>query len=498
MKHPPSRPWLLALLTLCVALVPVLLAWNRFRDEAQRKDAQLFEATTGLVGERLQLIVVRHLNVFNILRNQLRSQPVPARDVLRIPPSLKHAFPHLRAFGYAAIQDGRTILEWTGSDDAAPVKIGTDLASNARIAAVLERAARLPVPSAAVDTQDGTRAFVACAVGDGAKPRGFVVGWLDVDSLCRDSSTSLLANGVLTAAPLAEAAPLPPGGCLLTIREGEMQLPIAIARGPAFQETYGHVSPALVLGVGAVCAVLLAFLVLQGTRAMQLRSALDAERMRARLVQGFSHEFRTPLSVILSSTDLLSSYLDKLEPARRNEVIGQIHDSGQRMSEMVDEILLLNRLESARITPQKTRVNLAELCTAAAREISAATRDRSRIEVNPGGSVNTDPTLLRGVLANLLSNAVKYSAPGATVRLDTQQRDGAIVFTISDSGIGIPADDLPRIGEAFHRAANVGDTPGTGLGLAIVRRSAALLGGAFAIKSEEGRGTTATLTLPAA
>ena len=498
MNQPTLRPWLLAVLTLGVALVPVWLAWSRFRNEAQRKDAQLFEATSGLAGERLHLIAVRHLNFFNILRNQLRSQPVPVRDVLRIPPSSKHAFPHLIAFGYASIQNGRTVLEWTGSDDAAPMQVGHNLAADARLAAVLDRASRMAAPTAALDSHTGRRAFVACAVGDGAKPRGFVVGWLDVDSFCRDSSTALLKDGVLTAAPLAENAPTPPDAHLFMIREGDMQFPIAIARGPAFRETYGHISPALVLAVGAVCALLLAFLVFQGTRTVQLRASLDAERMRARLVQGFSHEFRTPLSVILTSTDLLSSYLEKLDPARRNEIIAQIHDSAQRMSEMVDEILLLSRLESARITPQTSRVDLAELCTAAAREITTATRERNCIEVNASGATHTDPALLRGALANLLSNAVKYSAPGATIRLYTQQRDGMVMLAVSDHGIGIPADDLLRIGEAFHRASNVGDITGTGLGLAIVRRSAALLGGTFAVQSEEGRGTTATLTLPAA
>ncbi len=498
MTHPLSRPLLLAVLTFGVALVPVWLAWSRFRDEAHRKDSQLFEATSGLAGERLQLITVRHVSFFSILRNQLRSQPVPIRDALRVPHGLSHAFPHLRAFGYASIQDGHTVLEWIGSDAAAPMQIGSDLSSDARLAAVIDRASRMAIPAAALDSQSGTRAFVACAVGDGAKPRGFVVGWLDADSLCRDPGTALLKGGVLTAAPLAENAPLPPGAHRFTIREGELQLSIAITRGPAFRETYGHVSPDLVLAVGAVCALLLAFLVFQATRTLQLRASLDAERMRARLVQGFSHEFRTPLSVILSSTDLLSSYLDKLDLARRNEVIGQIHDSAHRMAEMVDEILLLSRLESARITPQQSPVNLSELSTAVSREIATATRERCRIELNASGTAHTDPALLRGVLANLLSNAVKYSAPGATVRLHTQHRDGAVMFTISDTGIGIPADDLSRVGEAFHRAANVGDTTGTGLGLAIVRRSAALIGGTFRIASEEGRGTTATLALPAA
>ena len=83
MKLLPAKPWLLATLTLGVALAPVWLAWENSREEARQKDAQLFEATSGLVGERLQLITVRHLNLFNVLRNQLRMQPEPGREPLR-------------------------------------------------------------------------------------------------------------------------------------------------------------------------------------------------------------------------------------------------------------------------------------------------------------------------------------------------------------------------------------------------------------------------------
>ena len=94
MRHLPARPWLLALLTLGVALLPVFLAWRDYRDEARRKDAQLFDATSGLVTERLHLLTVRHLNLFNILRNQVRAQPT--REALRVPPNLRESFPPAR------------------------------------------------------------------------------------------------------------------------------------------------------------------------------------------------------------------------------------------------------------------------------------------------------------------------------------------------------------------------------------------------------------------
>lgn len=498
MKLPHARPWLLSLLTLGVALVPVFLAWQNYRGEARRKDTELFEATSGLVGERLQLITVRHINAFNILRNQLRAQLVPARDSLRIPPTLRATLPHLLAFGYAAAEEKRTTLQWTSADSRPPVSIGSDIAADPQRAAAIERASRSPAPVIMPDSTAQDRVFVVVAVGDAARPRGYVVGWLSIASLCADSSVPLLNNGVLTATPLTEGAKPPGGARVVSIREGGSEFPVMIARGPKFAATYGQLPPRLILAIGTGCAVLLAFLVLQAMRASQLRAELETERMRGRLVQSFSHEFRTPLSVILSSADLLEAGGAQLDVERRAEVIAQIQDSTQRLSEMAEEILLLSRLESQRTQPKPAPVELRALCESLVRDINTATRNRCRIEINANGTATLDSAIFRPALANLLSNAVKYSAPGKVVRLAVERRDGTLFITVSDSGIGIPETDLARVGEPFHRAANVGETPGTGLGLAIVRRSVALLGGTLSIESKEGHGTIATLTVPAA
>ena len=498
MNLPQARPWLLALLTLGVALVPVFLAWRDYRDEARRKDEQLFDATSGLVGERLQLITVRHINVFNILRNRLRMQPVPARDSLRIPPTLRATFPHLLTFGYAAAEENRTTLQWTSTDSRPPISIGDNIAADPQRAAAIERASRNPAPVMMPDSSARDRLFVAEAVGDGPRPRGYVVGWINVASLCADTSVPLLNDGVLTAAPLAEGSKAPIGARVVTIREGGSEFPVIISRGPNFAATYGQVPPLLVFAAGAGCAVLLGFLVFQAMRASQLRAELEAERVRGRLVQSFSHEFRTPLSVILSSADLLEAGGSQFDTARRAEIIAQIQDSTQRLSEMAEEILLLSRLESQRTQPKPAPVELRALCESLVRDTSAATRNRCPIEINAEETAMLDAAILRPALANLLSNAVKYSAPGEVVRLAVERRNDAMIFSVSDNGIGIPDADLARVGEPFHRAANVGETPGTGLGLAIVRRSTALLVGTFTIESREGHGTTATLTIPIA
>ena len=346
----------------------------------------------------------------------------------------------------------------------------------------------------------GERHCVAMSIAGG----GFLLGWFDLAAVCADPNVELAGKPGALSVSLAEN-----GGRIVEIGEGHMKWSAAIARGPRYAELLVHPSPRATLAAGALAALLLATLAglaakarLDSQQALALRTALDAERELGRLrglfVSSVSHEFRTPLSVILSSADLLGSYGSRLDAARSGEAVVQIQDSAKRLAGMVDEILLLSRLESGRITPRAVEVDLAEVCASAAREVATATQDRCPIRVDAAGAMTLDPALLRGVLVNLLANAVKFSAAGSEVELVVEPHDDVLAFIVSDHGVGIPAADLPRIGEAFHRAANVGDAPGTGLGLAIVRRSAALLGGTFSIASHEGRGTTATLTLPRA
>lgn len=495
MKPPPAKPWLLAALTLCVALVPVWLGWRNYREEARRREAQLFEATSGLAAERLQLAAVRHINFFNTLRNQFRQQLGASAQPLRIPPALQASFPHMVTFGYAEAEQDRVLLRWTNGE--APVPAGTDLAADPRLASALERALHQLAPVAVLDSPAGDRAFVAATAGDGARARGFVIGWISIRSLCLHEDMPLLREGVLVALPHAGSGPPPEGARPFVLREGGAEFPIAIARGPRFASAYGPVPPTLLFAAGAGCAILLAFLVFETVRASRYRAELEAERLRGQLVQNFSHEFRTPLSVILSSADLLEAGGDRLEAARRAEAIAQIQESTQHLNRMAEEILLLSRLQAPQREPQLVETELQPFCEALARESAAAARrGRCQVEVDAHESARLNVALLRPLLANLLSNAVKYSAPEAPVRLTVERRPGALVFTVADEGIGIPEADLPRVGDPFHRAANVGETPGTGLGLAIVRRSAELLGGRFELKSSVGGGTTAIFILP--
>lgn len=503
-----ERPALLALLTLAVALVPVGFALQNYREESRLKDQQLFEATSDHVAERLQLITLRHLNFLNVLRNVLRNAPErePSSDV--VPRSLdwRTAQPHLIAFALVGQESGHAMVRWTLGNATGLAKPGDDLMMDERIAPALRQSLQntLPIP-VGVSLEDH-RLFIVEALPDRnrmEKARGFVVGWIDLASLCRDATVPLLKDQVLQASPLGLNDPVPEQARAHSINEGDVHCRIAIMRGPQFQQRFGQVPPVLVFVACVVSAVLLALMVMQAVRAAQLRTALTAERelgqMRSQFVSSVSHEFRTPLSIILSGADLLETHAAQLTAERREEIIARIKDSTHRMNEMVEQVLLLGHIESGTLVAQPRELDLAALCRDIAGEVSAATHERCPIVVEAmAGSHAVDPALLRSILGNLLSNAVKYSPAGSQVKLEVAARDTTLSFIVRDEGIGIPTDDLRRVNEPFHRGGNVTAVSGTGLGLAIVERCVKLHGGTLHIESQENAGTTATVMIPRA
>jgi PAS domain S-box-containing protein len=238
----------------------------------------------------------------------------------------------------------------------------------------------------------------------------------------------------------------------------------------------------------------------------EVRRALEAEqelsRLKSRFVAMTSHEFRTPLTGILSSVDLLDHYGGRLPEEEKAELLRQVRDSVGRMTRMLDRVLLIGRAEARGLEFRPAAMDLAALCREVAEEV---TRSRPggggrptltlRTEVAEGELV-LDATLVRQIVGNLLSNAFKYSPAGGEVRFEVSVGEGEARFTVSDQGIGIPAADQARLFESFHRAGNVGSIEGSGLGLAIVKQSVELHGGRIALSSEEGRGTRFDVAIP--
>lgn len=230
-----------------------------------------------------------------------------------------------------------------------------------------------------------------------------------------------------------------------------------------------------------------------------LEQQKELNTLRSRFVAMTSHEFRTPLSTILSSAELLKYYDERLPKAEKLEIIKTIEDGVQRMKRMLDRVLLLGKVEAHMLEFRPQPVNLLQIC----QDLVEDTRIHhplARSEITTDFSQTAadgqfDEKLLRHIFGNLLSNALKYSPQGGSVDFRVVSDAAHTVFEVSDHGIGIPPDEIPHLFESFHRASNVGDIPGTGLGLAIVKNAVDLHGGTIRVASAPGRGTTFTIRL---
>ncbi|MCX6856909.1 MAG: HAMP domain-containing sensor histidine kinase [Verrucomicrobia bacterium] len=497
-----EQPRILALLTLAFALVPVGFAFVTFRS-ARERDARLYESAAEVLGEQFKMANFRHINLINILRNQWRFVTDYAKPpaTAQLPQGWQKRLPHLRGVAFAShVSEQHIEVRWAAGP--APMsKVGDNLASDALLADALQQARMTPAAVAFGAQLDRDLLAIVEAVPSGTDNslvRGYMIGWLDVGALCRDQSLPLLKSAALQAQPGAATAAALPGVYRVTISgEGEVRWQAHITRGPGFSREYGTPTPWIGFAALGLSAVPLSLLVMLATRAGKLRAALDAERelgrMKNHFVSSVSHEFRTPLSVILSGAELLEAHAGQLSESRRQELLTQIKSSTGRMNEMVEQVLLLGRIESGAMKANPQPVDVAALCREIVEEVQIATQRRCEIVTKlDTGMRSLDVTLMRSVLANLLTNAVKYSRPGGRVIFEANESS----FRVNDEGIGIPPADLARLGEPFHRASNVGDISGTGLGLAVVKRCVALCGGTFTIHSEEGHGTQVVVTLP--
>ncbi len=225
----------------------------------------------------------------------------------------------------------------------------------------------------------------------------------------------------------------------------------------------------------------------------------ELNELKSRFVSMISHEFRTPLSTIMSSTQLLEKYWDTMTEEKRQRHLPKIETAVDRMISLLDDVLFIGRTDSNKVVFSPKPIDLYSYCTEIIEEISESGHEANRVMFSMEGNsknISLDEKLLRHILVNLLSNALKYSSFTSNVAFRVRSEPERIVFTILDHGIGIPAEDKERLFEAFHRATNVGTIQGTGLGLTIVKRSVDLHGGTITVRSEIGKGTTFIVYIP--
>jgi signal transduction histidine kinase len=228
-----------------------------------------------------------------------------------------------------------------------------------------------------------------------------------------------------------------------------------------------------------------------------LRASLQREQelvaMKASFTSLVSHEFRTPLGVIVSSADILEAYSDRLRPDQRAAHLHDIRYAAQQMTSLMEEVLLLGKVDSGKMECRREALDVADFCRRVVDEQRSATNDKCPVELKlagVSGAAQGDAGLLRPIIGNLISNAVKYSPAGCKVAFRVWRECDEAVFEIDDQGIGIDPADHAQLFTAFHRGTNVGAVPGTGLGLAIVKRCVTAHGGTISFASTLGQGTT--------
>jgi signal transduction histidine kinase len=230
-----------------------------------------------------------------------------------------------------------------------------------------------------------------------------------------------------------------------------------------------------------------------------LEREMELSELKSRFVSMVSHEFRTPLSIILMNVDIIRKYNDRLSIAEKEKYMASVHTSIQRMTDLLDDVLTISRAEMGRLEFRPEPLNIDSFCRSVVDEIRTTANAALTFEYEARGTCRSaiaDKKLLRLILTNLVSNAAKYSEPGGTVWVTLTCDEDQLVVDVTDEGIGIPEQEQTRVFETFFRATNTGRMSGTGLGLAIAKQCVEYHHGTIAFESVEGKGSTFTLTLP--
>ncbi|MCC9166850.1 hybrid sensor histidine kinase/response regulator [Pontibacter harenae] len=235
----------------------------------------------------------------------------------------------------------------------------------------------------------------------------------------------------------------------------------------------------------------------------EVRKALQKEKelneLKSRFVTIASHEFRTPLSTVLSSASLIGKYKKTEEDEKRQKHVDRIKSSVSNLTTILNDFLSISRIEEGMIYNVPTTFDLQAFAEEVKDELQGFLKEGQDIVYKHTGEqtvVNLDKQLLKNILLNLLSNASKYSSEGKQIFFDTSTTADAIKITVQDQGIGIPKADQAHLFTPFFRAQNVTNIQGTGLGLNIVKKYIDIMNGSLFYESELDKGSSFTITFP--
>jgi len=231
----------------------------------------------------------------------------------------------------------------------------------------------------------------------------------------------------------------------------------------------------------------------------ELEIALNKEKelsdLKTRFVSMASHEFRTPLSTILSSASLVAKYKMTEEQDKRDKHIQRIRSAVNNLTDILNEFLSIGKIEEGKVQANFSSFNLQEHIQLVCSEMMTILKKGQKFEYKHKGKerVYLDLSLLRNVMINLTSNAIKFSPEGGVITVSSEVDEKTIIIAVKDNGLGIPEDDKKHLFERFFRANNVTNIQGTGLGLHIVSKYVELMNGTIEVESELEKGTKFTI-----
>jgi PAS domain S-box-containing protein len=227
---------------------------------------------------------------------------------------------------------------------------------------------------------------------------------------------------------------------------------------------------------------------------------LETIEARDALMLAASHELKTPLTTLKGLSELLLDF--ELTEAQRRELLQDLHGQADRMERLIGDILAVSRIDSGRVSVDFSRVDVKPIVKHVCEEVRPMLNGRTLVCRVPDDlpPVFGEARKLHQILVNLLSNAIKYSEPGTRIKLNARAEQAAVRFEVSDQGVGIRKEHLPRLFEKFYRADDpaVRRASGTGLGLYIVRNLVTMLGGQVHVRSDYGKGSVFIVTVPRA
>lgn len=229
-----------------------------------------------------------------------------------------------------------------------------------------------------------------------------------------------------------------------------------------------------------------------------LKQEKELNEMKTNFISMVSHEFRTPLTSVLTSTDLLEMYGRTWPEDKYMQYVNSIQNSVFDMVELLNDVLTISRAERGRITLDPVEIELKKNITELVEREKQNCKNSHSVKINFDESVSNakaDPKLMNHILDNLLSNAIKFSKPGTNIYLDVSMDKEFVYFKVKDEGVGIPPEELENIFDPFFRAKNALKIPGTGLGLSVVKQYTEVHGGSISVNSKLGEGSEFSVKL---